>query len=200
MKQAVAVVAVVLGIVGICLGAFAQSQVGAVSIVQAQHEAAMSQRLTALEGRLDADVARLQATVESQAKSSEAIEARLQQLQRAATEREAEHQLELNALKSQLNVLAQEVVRLRAAGARPAEVPKVPYIVNPRSALPLVVLWASAERTAKKGIAYVSKGTRCTLLESKELPRTRGGTMYKVRADSGEEGWIPHFCLEFRAK
>jgi len=80
------------------------------------------------------------------------------------------------------------------------EIPKVPYIVNPRSPAPDVVLWRKAERSAKKGIHHVPKGTKCKIIDNKELDRTRGGTMYKVKAVTGEVGWIPHFCIEFRRK
>ena len=80
------------------------------------------------------------------------------------------------------------------------EVKKVPYIVNPRSQAPDVVLWAKAERSAKKGIHKVAKGTKCKIVDNKELDRTRGGTMYKVKAVTGEVGWVPHFCVEFRRK
>jgi hypothetical protein len=62
------------------------------------------------------------------------------------------------------------------------------------------VLWRNAERSDKKGIARVPKGTKCKILKTKELERTRGGTMYKVKAVTGEEGWIPGFCIEFRKK
>ncbi|MHC5021083.1 MAG: hypothetical protein ACYTGX_13425 [Planctomycetota bacterium] len=62
------------------------------------------------------------------------------------------------------------------------------------------MLWRNAERSDKKGIARVPKGTKCKILKTKELERTRGGTMYKVKAVTGEEGWIPGFCIEFRKK
>ena len=78
--------------------------------------------------------------------------------------------------------------------------PKVPYIVNPKSEAPQVVLWRDAERSDKKGIAYVAKGTKCKILDYKELARTRGGTMYLVQAKTGEKGWIPQFCIEYRRR
>ena len=79
-------------------------------------------------------------------------------------------------------------------------IPKVPYIVNPKSRMPEVVLWRNSGRTDKKGIARVPKGTKCTILKSKDVDRTRGATMYKVKAVTGEVGWIPQFCIEYRKK
>lgn len=79
-------------------------------------------------------------------------------------------------------------------------IPKVPYIVNPKSKMPEVVLWRDAGRTDKKGVARVPKGTKCKVIATKEVDRTRGGTMYKVKAATGEEGWIPGFCIEYRQK
>lgn len=80
------------------------------------------------------------------------------------------------------------------------DVPKVPYLVNSKSRNPEVVLWRTPERTAKKGIARVPNGTKCKILDSKEMARTRGKTMYKVKAVTGEEGWCPGFCIEYRKK
>jgi hypothetical protein len=89
-----------------------------------------------------------------------------------------------------------------AAKAREkADIPKVPYLVNSRSQLPEVRLWRDAERTDKLPTHKVAQGTKIAkILDSKEMPRTRGATMYKVRCVSGEEGWVPHFCVEYRQK
>ncbi len=80
------------------------------------------------------------------------------------------------------------------------DIPKVPYIYNSRTKNPECVLWRNAERSDKKGVARVPNGTKCKIIGSKELDRTRGGTMYKVKAVSGETGWVPGFCIEYRKK
>lgn len=85
-----------------------------------------------------------------------------------------------------------------AVAAAAAAATGVPYIVNPRTEAPTVNLWRNAERSDKLPLAKVTKGTRCKILETKELEKWMGGTMYRVVADTGETGWLPHFCLEFR--
>lgn len=87
-----------------------------------------------------------------------------------------------------------------AKRAQKAEIPKVPYLVNPKSPLPDVRLWRDAERSDKLPTHKVPKETKIKILEFKEMPRTRGATMYKVKCVTGEEGWVPHFCVEFRRK
>ena len=193
MKQAIAVVGVVLGLVGICLGALAQSQVGAVVAAHTQLEAALESQSKTEAARLDASLAELKT-------SHEASDELVQALQRELRDREEDHQRRRAALQLQLNALAGQVVQLKSAAAKPRASGNVPYIVNPKSRMPEVVLWQTAERSGKRGIARVPKGTKCRVLETKELARNRGGTMYKVRAVTGEEGWIPGFCIEFRAK
>ncbi|MCI0340076.1 MAG: hypothetical protein L0216_02805 [Planctomycetales bacterium] len=76
--------------------------------------------------------------------------------------------------------------------------PSVPYLVNERSEQPTVNLWRDAERSDKMPIARVAKGTRCKIVGSKELEKWQGSTMYQIVADTGESGWVPHFCIEFR--
>jgi len=78
--------------------------------------------------------------------------------------------------------------------------PTVPYIVNPKSEAPLVNLWRDAERSDKLPTHRVQKGTKCKIVDSKDLDLSRGGTMYLVQASTGEQGWIPNFCLEYRHK
>ena len=91
------------------------------------------------------------------------------------------------------------ITDIQKANAK-AAIPKVPYLVNDRSEAPVVVLCNDAERSAKLGSAHVPKGTKCKIVDNKEMDRTRGGTMYKVQAVTGETGWVPHFCVEFRHK
>ncbi len=76
--------------------------------------------------------------------------------------------------------------------------PSVPYLVNGRSEAATVNLWRDAERSDKMPIHKVNKGTRCKIVGSKELEKFMGGTMYQIVADSGESGWVPQFCIEFR--
>ena len=84
-----------------------------------------------------------------------------------------------------------------------AEIPKVPYLVNTRTKYPSrpVNLWKTPQRSAKKPINKVPYGTKIAkILDTYEMDRTRGGTMYKIKMVTGEVGWIPHFCLEHRRK
>jgi len=88
-----------------------------------------------------------------------------------------------------------------AKRANKADIPKVPYLVNPKSPLPEVRLWRDAERSDKNPTHKVPKDTKIAkIIETKEMPRTRGATMYKVKCVTGEEGWVPHFCVEYRKK
>ena len=84
--------------------------------------------------------------------------------------------------------------------ARPAAPARVPYIVSPNATGFFVSLWASADGSSEVAATSVPKGTRCTVLETKELAGDQGGTWYRVRAVSGEVGWLREHCLDFRLR
>ena len=79
-----------------------------------------------------------------------------------------------------------------------AEVPKVPYLVQAGS--PMVNLWSDKGRTEPKARHHVPAGTKCQILESEDVDKSRGKTMYRVRVPTGEEGWVPSMCIEYRKK
>jgi len=78
--------------------------------------------------------------------------------------------------------------------------PKVPYVVSGSKNSNTANLWSDAERSAAKPAHKIPSGTKVKILETKELDRSRGGTVYRVKAVTGEEGWIPEKFVEFRVK
>lgn len=83
---------------------------------------------------------------------------------------------------------------------REAEKPTVPYLVNTRSESPVVNLWSDYGRTESKARFHVPVGTKCKILDTHDVDKSRGGTMYLVKAVTGEEGWVPDHCIEYRLK
>lgn len=79
-----------------------------------------------------------------------------------------------------------------------AEIPKVSYLVQDGS--PTVNLWSDSGRTAKSPTHRVPAGTKCQILVSEDVDKSRGKTMHRVRAVTGEEGWVPDQCIDWRKK
>ena len=76
----------------------------------------------------------------------------------------------------------------------------VPYIVNDKSDAPDVALWGDKERSEQKPRFRVPKGTKCEILGTTKPDPATGKSMIHVKAVTGEEGWVPDFCVEMRRK
>lgn len=74
----------------------------------------------------------------------------------------------------------------------------VPYVVTGSRTSNDVNLWSDAERSEPKAKHKVPSGTKVKILEKREMPGSRGATMCRVRAATGEEGWIPEKFVEYR--
>lgn len=197
MKHVVGLIAVVLAMVGLTLGALAQARVIELERVTTDRDAATAQRITDLELKVAEQGKQLHGLNLEHQQTVNQFGARIETLEEQLETRDRSYAAAIKALQEEITQLQR-----RAAGFTPGSERGIKgsgtqlYIVNPKSKAPTVVLWRTAERTAKKGIAYIPKGTKCTLLDAKDMGR--GAYMYKVRAVTGEEGWIPFFCLEFR--
>jgi hypothetical protein len=93
-----------------------------------------------------------------------------------------------------------ERLERKLKASQEAEIPKVPYVVSGSRTGTTVNLWSDSGRTESKPAHKIPSGTKVKILETKEESKSRGGTMCRVRAVTGEEGWIPDKFIEYREK